>query len=36
MNNLPIWRSRECKALVIWAPGGEAGRITKNWKPQGD
>lgn len=23
------------KALVIWAPGGEAGRITKNWKPQG-
>ena len=21
------------KALVIWAPGGEAGRITKNWKP---
>lgn len=22
------------KALVIWAPGGEAGRITKNWKRQ--
>lgn len=21
------------KALVIWAPGGEAGRITKNWIP---
>lgn len=23
------------KALVIWAPGGEAARITKSWKPQG-
>lgn len=23
-----------CKALVIWAPGGEGARIVKNWKKE--